>query len=399
MTIRSAPVAFFEPRLAGSPSVNRIGIVRPEACVTMFHPGLTIEPYTVLHIDNRPKVPQMHRAWIKAEWDAVNALGPNDPVPPHLPAAFRDNPQVRALVQSGLDDGSFVDTTRIARWCGIANVAGGLGIGGVPPLQFVHVFAERDIEAVMAQVVERGARPAGIFFSGSPKMLSAQSDAVVSQSYELVRYGLAEHIPMMGLCFGFQIMADVCFGALVQYMEVPADAMSHVTDYPRATLRVTGGARYGVYGIEKLRATGVSNPLLDPREEATVVQAHSQALAYPHPRIPDEAVLAISERHFYSATSVVTPQRTIEALRFGRNAFGAEGHPEMSPDLFAVFAQLHAFRSGLGERHDLAYLEKQLAAYRSVHEGPIAESFWRGERIGYRFVRNVLLPDYLRQLG
>lgn len=396
-TLNCAPAYFLEPWLTGTGSLAS-PIVAPERNVTMFHSGLTIGSHTVLHIDNRGE-PRMHQAMIQREWDAVNALAADVPVPAHLPAAFRHDTAIRALVERGLVDGSFIDTTRIARWLGIVNSAGLLAACGLGQLQLVHVFAERDIDEVMRQVMTDGMRPAGMTWSGSPKMLSVvkDTDPAVGKSLELMRFGLAHEIPMLGLCWGMQAMADTRFGAMVEWMKTPPDArLKIVSRDPLVTLSVPADHQHGVYGMGRMQATTDNDLLLRGTKEAVIMQAHSQHLPVGHPNIPPEAVLATSERWFADEAGAETVRRTIELLQCGPVAYGAEGHPEMSPDLFAIFAHVSGFRALMErEGQDLIHLAADLDYYRHLSDRSLLAPLWAGEGIGYHFMRHVLLPDYL----
>lgn len=395
--------------------------------VAEFRVGSRIGPNTVLMIDNRPKKLNAHEEMIRTQYDremeALHALEAGMlPENPNL--NFVGDPKLKHMVERGLEQGLFRDTTRVDEMLAKMN-RDFLDYYKIPPLSLLHCHAETFIDEVHEEICRKRRHPAGVILSGSPKMVTQarQTDPAVQKTIEVARYCLDHNIPMLGICFGMQLLAYVAYGerGLVDWLEVPKnmgvmvvrgqDDRVHFVDVRpenfSAERQAAKDFRQMVYGKWRVkerpeldgRRRREWHPMLKHAREVQGLEVHSQGLTWPHAGIPDEDVLAVSAQHFRrdrnSQVNREFVRHIVEVLQFGAVAYGTQLHPEATPEFLLAVTHVPAYDRALrAEAQDLDWIRGSLRKYPKflAEDGKPA---WAGQRYLYNWSKYVLLFDYL----
>ncbi len=361
---------------------------------TIFDPATTkIGYHTVVFVANRRDAAvdkfhhRIHRASTlvgKIQAGAIDGA---------LPLVELPNPELRKMMEEGVTNGWFRDTTRIAEWIGAINAYADFPSMRAAPLELVIAHGESHIYDLLKQVAEGGLRPAGVILSGSTKMLSDVLDTpVIKATLALVRYCLDQDIPTLGICFGFHLMAYARYGALAEYITVPSGMGVEFHQRHGMFSPVTAGARRTVYGCPRiLRAQ--EHPVMNQVDRILALEVHSQYLWPGHPRIPATAVLAKSKRLFrpgqQAPGSRTVVQEMIEVLSCGPWAVGTQLHPELTPELLLIvtyFPEIVAMLESEGQSLDL--IRKEVKDYPGG-------TYFAGQRVGYNWVKRVVALAYI----
>ncbi|OGH64554.1 MAG: hypothetical protein A3J66_01675 [Candidatus Magasanikbacteria bacterium RIFCSPHIGHO2_02_FULL_47_14] len=367
---------------------------------TLFKKGRGgIGPHTVLYVDNRPgdgvhsyhrKIRETHALVRDIEGGVIPEDLPLSEVPEDL----------RKIMSRGLRAGLFKDTTRIAEWVSAINGYANFEQVVIEPLELVLVHAETEIDELVRVVVEKGAVPAGIIFSGSPKMLGEVLDtSVIQQTLRLAQHCLNKDVPLFGICFGFHLLAYAAYGALAEYITVP-EGMGVEFHHGRSLFSpVTPGMRRMVYGCPRIRRVeshSRAHPLMNQVDRILALEVHSQHLWPGHPLIPLQAILATSSRFYRrsrnSKAETTYTEKVVEVLKFGPWAYGSQLHPELTPELLLVLSYFSDLVEWLEhEQQDVELIRAQLRAYPS-------KTYFAGQRVGYNWVKRVMAVRYIMLL-
>lgn len=367
----------------------------------MLRDSPRIGPGTVIYIEQRPVAPFRHEAMIRNAYEGLLALGGGQ-VPPDLPTAFIADTQLRHTIEKGLERGHFRDTTHVGDWIDHMNrVFGHFGDYGIPPLHLKVVHAETDIDLLKRVMVEQGFHPAGVFLSGSPKMVpdTILSDPAVMKTAEVCRYLLEKEIPLLGICFGFQLLGHVRWGAMVEWLtNPPGMGLRVLQDKPTRRFQpIIPGARQGNFGAYRIEWNKGARqvPMLRNAGHLRGLKVHSMYFPFPHRVIPEGAVLATSARRFKrdrnAPAHTESVERVIEMLQYGAAAFGTQLHPELTPEFLLALTYIPAVERGLrDEGHDIAFIRETLQ--------PMKADGWPAQRFGYNFTKYYLVAGYLERL-
>lgn len=313
-------------------------MMRPIAETSDFTVQTRIGPQTVVYLDNRKQGPHWVHTLVADEY--TRATGPSS-ASSWLPRRLL--PRIRL----GLDCGEFRDVTRVAEWAGLCNARIATLNPPRPLLEVVTAHAETWLPALWTQIVEAGRKPAAVVLSGSPKMLSTDlaTDPVLQQTVQLVQHLLPLNIPLLGICFGMQLLTYAGFGALVERRQTPPGRHARVTGLSDAASRRT------LRGGKEQMACGLLS--LEPQQSLRVTTAEfgwqvvtfrSEHIPHPHPAVPAEAVLAVSHQRYWPSTDMgdneASVVSTIEVIRAGLNALGIQGHPELGTLVALVLTYL-----------------------------------------------------------
>lgn len=365
-----------------------------------------IPPNMVVLIDNRPGPKRdVFDGDIRESYYAVQDAFVASEIPSTLPEEYVRDPELRARVELGLANSHFKDTSRFQHWLDVANRYAKFADFGLHPLELTMCRAQTDIET-LENAFDGGDRPAGVVLSGSPKMLSkaAFDDSVVQKTLELSANILYTNIPVLGVCFGMQMLAYIAHNAMVDWLKNPAGMNVRIERRSRdgksdevAFLTVKPGENEMAFGNWHIRSTGARDPIMRYARNVRGMEVHSQGLFYPHPLVPNEDVLAISSRHFRehekAPRSSEVVERIIEVMRFGAVAYGTQLHPEFSPDLLLALSYIPKYEELLEkEGLHVGFMRELLKDY------PRGDRM-AGQRFGYNWVKYVLLKNYVeRQL-
>ncbi|MBZ0267243.1 glutamine amidotransferase [bacterium] len=157
-----------------------------------------------------------------------------------------------------------------------------------------------------------------VVVTGSPEMVTDQAPWMVAAE-DWLRGLVARDVPVLGICFGHQMLAHALGGTLGEEAE-------H-REYGTVTVTVT--------------ERGAGDPLLAGIPPSFPAHAsHRESVS----RLPDGAALL--------ATSDADPHH---AFRFGRCAWGVQFHPEFTEDIMRSYVERHrASLAGLGRDPDAA---------------------------------------------
>jgi GMP synthase (glutamine-hydrolysing) len=140
---------------------------------------------------------------------------------------------------------------------------------------------------------------------------------------ELIRKAVQLGCPVLGICLGSQLIAKA-LGGTVYKSDIP---------------------EIGWFQID-VTAAGLSDPVFAPLESPiTVFHWHQDTFQPP----PDAALLATS------------PTCRNQAFRWGRNIYGIQFHPEMTPEMIEGW-----------QRHAAACGEAVAPVDAALHAGPLA---------------------------
>jgi len=356
--------------------------------IVFFRERPYIKPNQVLFIDNRPGREHSYHDKLV---DVFGLLRNSK-----LDISDENIPILREIIERGLRNGGFKDTTRAAEWLGSVNqYANFLGFN-IEPFELLIAHAEDHIHEIIKIMVIDGNWPAGMILSGSPKMLSeVLTDTIIQQTLRLICSILDKKIPILGFCFGLHLLAYSKFGALAEYIHVPEGMGVEFHPKLEAKNKFTNsisGDIYTVYGTSFVRRV-VKHKVLAAVDKIFGLEVHSQFLSSDHPSISNKKILAVSKRFFREnkMSKKQYEQVMIEVLEVGEVAIGTQLHPELQPELLLALSYLPEISSWLkNEGQDLQRLRKELGMY--------PKSFYAGQRIGYNWVKRILAPDYIRKM-
>ncbi len=374
----------------------------PRPCPTyIYRKGDRIKGNTVVYVDMRPGQEHIYHKMIQETLDSANGNKWTD-LFINTGVGRQD---LRKMLLRGVDDGWFKDTDKIGRWLSWANNSGAFSARGAKPLELLIVHAESHISDLCHQIMVEHSRPAGIIFSGSPKMLDQVKDtSVIQDSIRLMQFCHEIGIPGFNICFGCQMMAHALFGVMPEYLIAPEQA-SLLVESTGATSRrffpVSPGERLMIYGRQRLQVvrTKRSHPVLRMTHNTFALEVHSMYLDPDHPSLRS-SVLAVSHRRFARVGRTKRKheihQYMVEVLSAGPWWIGTQLHPELTPMLLYVLtfhrgqeAQLRA------EGHDIQYIRDQLYEQISRHD---QYRYYTGERVGYNFIMHILCVNYIYRL-
>ena len=355
--------------MADSLSGEDFSWVRP-CKVLLFRDVQKIEPHQVLFLDNRPGGEHLYEAEVT---DLSSHIREGTPHP--VLEGFRkkgrsgidvaEDEEVREalfgrggkppaqaelerVIEYGLPRGDFRDTAKVAEWIGTINGYADFQSLGLRPLELVVAHAESQLDVIARILTVGGVRPAGVILSGSPKMLSEVFETpVIQKTLVLIRHCLEEGVPLLGICFGFHLLAYARFGQLTEWLMVPEGAQYEWYHALREHTPCEPGRRRMIFGSRKFKRRNEArgHPLLVRVGGTFGLKVHSQCLHREMEGIPDQAVLATSNRYFtpdesMAKLSKMIRQEVIEVIAAGDLAFGAQLHPELSPELLWVLDTL-----------------------------------------------------------
>ncbi len=358
-----------------------------------------IDAGTVLYIEQRPNAPFRYDAWIRTAYEKLLQLADGQ-VPIDLPGAFITDPALRHTIATGLDRGHFRDTTHVEEWLAAVNRDfEQLDNNEIPPLHLKVVHAETDIDLLKRVMIDEGHRPAGVYLSGSPKMIpkTIHTDPAVMQTAEVCEYLLEHNIPMLGICFGLQLLGYVKWGAMVDSLiNPPRMRLRVLQEKPKRIVHpITPGAQQRNFGVYPIELRNSDHPILRDVSQPYGLKSHSTYFPFPHPVIPADAVLATSARRFlpdhHAPTDEELTDRVIEVLQYGAVAFGTQLHPEFTPDLLLALTHLPVVEQELKtEGLHVEFIREQLR--------PLSADDSTLQRFGYNFTKYYLVPQYLERL-
>jgi len=168
-----------------------------------------------------------------------------------------------------------------------------------------------DVDVIDAR---REPLPAGgrdpVVVTGSPAMVTEQAPWMAAAE-EWLRGLVAREVPVLGICFGHQLLAHALGGAV--------DDAAARREYGMVTVAVN--------------ARGAGDPLLAALAPSFPAYAsHRESVA----RLPDGA-----------AVLAATGSDPHTAFRFGRSAWGVQFHPEFTADVTRAYVERH--RASLAE--------------------------------------------------
>lgn len=423
-----------------SPRANR-----PPLTTRYFEEDPTIKPNDLLYIGNRPRGDNRDafHADIEQTFAALKRLENGESLDDlelegykELPLDLIDDPDLRKMIEEGLANGHFKDTTRIGEMIDSLNRFATFEDVGMDPLEFNISYADPYIFELWDMIAQKGLHPAGIVLSGSPKMLTKAifNDLYTDKLIDLIEYCLAAKIPLFGICYGYQALIYGAYGVLPEYHRIPKGmyykVMTRVERILRKTksrrkrkskkdyierqvehlLRVTPQKKQMHYGAAHVRSLdGVRDPLLQNALRLTGLELHSQGypLSYtegPDPKIPLEAVLAISTWTFRpkrnSPPEEEYLEKIIEVIKCGDVACGTQLHPELTPQLLLAFTYIKEDFlinvEGISIKH-IKLIRKHLKDYIEREESSQGR-----QSAGYQFLFNwgkyPMLSDYLGRL-
>ncbi|MBF0107012.1 MAG: hypothetical protein HQM16_17010 [Deltaproteobacteria bacterium] len=377
-----------------------------QQAIKTYRPGVKVRPNHVIHVNNRPSDadrPHLFHDKIQSAYRELKRLErEGKPLPDHLPTEFVTNKKLRRLVETGLANGRFKDTTHINHWLDKMNrYIAGFKRQGIDELQLMEVHAGSHIEALTEEILGNNHYPAGIILSGSSLMMTdaKYENETVKKIMELVR-DLGTDIPILGICFGMHLLTEVFYGSegdIVDWLTVPKGMGYKLreSDLKPVPVGVRPGERQPVIGRTTVQWTGPNDPLSRFGHKTDALELHFQHVPYPHMSIPNEAVLARSARTFLptpdAPESAWVTEYTAEIICFGGRVYGTQLHPELTPDLLIALTYLPEYRdlftkSGL----DVGQIREDLSTY--------PHPLWAGQRYGYNWVEYVLLVDYIERL-
>lgn len=169
----------------------------------------------------------------------------------------------------------------------------------------------------------------GIIITGSPAMLTDQ-EAWMLRLQAWLPQVLMQAIPVLGICFGHQILAQAMGGQVAYHPQ---------------------GREIGTVAIE-LTADGQQDPLLSFLPPAFFAHTtHAQTVL----ELPEHAVLL--------ASNAFEPHH---AFRLGDRAWGLQFHPEFSTDIMSAYiSELAESLSGQGQ--DVATLQASITKTNAVN--------------------------------
>lgn len=170
------------------------------------------------------------------------------------------------------------------------------------------------IDPVKGDPLPDVSRVSGIVITGSHAMVTDHAPWSDASAWWL-RAAATDRTPVLGICYGHQLIADALGGA--------------VADNPR-------GREFGTIPVQ-LQPAAQDDPLLgglnsDPTSPIYVHTSHTQSVI----RLPAGAELL--------ASSVLDPNL---AYRIGGNVWGVQFHPEFDADIVKTY--IHAFAPALRE--------------------------------------------------
>ncbi|GAB6089233.1 glutamine amidotransferase [Spirochaeta dissipatitropha] len=169
----------------------------------------------------------------------------------------------------------------------------------------VHDNRCRIIDAEHGQNLPDPAVCAGVVLTGSHSMVTDYLPWS-ERTAEWIRQLLDERIPILGICYGHQLLAHAV-GARVGFLP--------------------GGIEIGTAAVHRRRKEAVDDPLFVHLPACFQAQtAHSQTVL----ELPDDAVHLASSRR--------DPHH---AFRIGDNAWGVQFHPEFSPVVMREYVRRH----------------------------------------------------------
>jgi GMP synthase (glutamine-hydrolysing) len=178
------------------------------------------------------------------------------------------------------------------------------------------------IDMVESQALPDADRLSGVIITGSHAMVTDQADWVRKLA-DWIPQVLKQNIPMLGICFGHQILAQ-SMGGFVAY-------------HPR-------GREIGTVSIT-LTPEGKKDCLLGNLPTLfTAHSSHAQTVS----RLPDGAQL-LAQNSF----------ETHHAYRIGKNAWGVQFHPEFTADIMSryVIEQTSAL---INDGYDIETLQSEI---------------------------------------
>lgn len=355
---------------------------------------------TVLHIDNRPgQVDGYERRIREAERVAfTHRLKPGRLPGRGVPREFAADPDLFNRISDGLRQGNFRDTTSLAGWLQVVNQYANFPGCGLPPLRLLVAHADTQINQIHHAIVMQGRRPAAVILSGSPKMLTEVHDTpVIEHTLLLILHLLEERIPLLGICFGAQLMGYTAYGAMVEWLTVPGGKYYEFhRRLKRFSPRLIPGNKRMIIGSRKItRLPNCLHPAMNQVNGVAALKLHSQGFLWDQCAIPPDKILATSERDFTPKNrgmrylEGLTSQRLVEVFSAGRYALATQLHPELRRDLILVYSYFPDFAAWLeGEGYDLDLLRQEL----SLHPD---SPFEAGQRLGYNFTKRVAALLYV----
>ena len=403
-----------------------------------------LDTNSILFVDNRPgyehryerlaadTLADLSRGSLDRLVAAVNDPDWLRPIVDFLSGRSADQVELIKDLRAGLQTGDFRDTTTIVGWLDRINQHMRFKDYGLAPLELVVTHAESHIETLLETLEsmrQRGRQPAGIFLSGSPKMLTREYQSpAVQQTLELIGFALEHKIPLFGACFGHQLLAYQVFGLLPNRLTVPLLGTHEYHEQLEAISRCHPGQERTIFGSRPMDLLQPDHQLLTMVQNVLGLRVHEEALELlpstltgDSPTllvrgqnriaaIPREKVLAVSHRLFLQAhqqhlggddaLGAAIRQMTVDVMEFGEKAFGSQLHPELRPRLLKVLLALQQYAAPLrGQRHDIALLERELDMHPRDANRPWEADHFAGACVGYNWAKWYATAHYLLRVA
>lgn len=352
------------------------------------------------------------------------------------------------IINRGLEQQLFKDTTRIAQWIETVNELSKFEQYGLKRLCLVVVHALHHVEWLLSFLNRGPKRPAGFVFSGSTLMLTdTRFHEATRKTRKVIRFALKYEIPLLAMCYGMHLLSLEAFEQCVDWMTVPKGmtvaAESHVLrekDSNDCTTGLTPGQRLMDYGAKRINRLphAKDDPVMNQVVRAYGQEVHFQALfaeyralaaleederdKYPRTQagkdfhcegvkakvrecgIPFEAILAYSRRLFWEETPTTRPKRRspdveqiiVEVMKAGPVAYGTQLHPEYPPELlYAMTFMPFVLNWFQQEKQNVDLIRRRLL---QLINDESRSKYTAGEKIGFNWGKRVLGPNFAEYL-
>lgn len=311
----------------------------------------------------------------------------------------RELQNLKTFLKQGRRHGAFSDRTKFRIGCGRLNNVLTLADDNCRPLILVTVRARIEIQSVADCLAREKIVPVAAFIGGSPLML----DEVAGERWIFLTIGIINRflergVPVLGICFGGQLLAYMEFGALPKYHCVPPGVNYEHLRQLDLYVPVTPGARRPIYGsrpIEVLPGRDAQHAIMSGLPRLEVLMAHGMGYELSDGNIPFDRVLAVSRHSFVDKPEKPTlaVNQEIVEVAISRSAVMSFCHPELSPDLLKALIRLIAyFREWLEENGlDISTVLKELDTH------PVGEPV-AGEQILWNFFLRIVGPHHIGRL-
>ena len=248
------------------------------------------------------------------------------------------NDWLEDLLADGFKNKWFSETAMLGSWAEQLNC------------DLVIAKAETQINQVLEAI--KSSPPRAILLGGSDKMLSLthQTDAVVIETLKVVKEALEKEIPLLGICFGAQMLLWERFKLMVNWLWTLPSGKP--------------GCLYGSHRVDWYPESNWLSEASGMKRSFFALKLHSQGLLLEdaRDRLPPTAVLAVSK------PSELAGKEVIEVVDCGARALAISGHPEMSARSFLAYSCSEWMAQSLQEQGPLSEVWLRAMAYDSCRQ-------------------------------